>query len=305
MIEANVFDGLTKWAASPAQTADAIRAALQRLDAEHLAHPVPRRDCILGDYMWCRDAYDLQDAAVHAHTANEAFALWFSARFLPWEHARLGRLLDATTANELQRLLDIQRCLDHGSSVYEADFNSQQRQLGRWLNTTPLFFGGNLSGSSLQRILGQCEARRRIVRLQLGLAAWRWEHGDLPDNLEQLHDPQARYQHAMTDPFTGVRFLYRPQGVSQPVTIRSDPGIEMRSGEKSEERTLEPGAPFLWSAGPLITYHARSSALKLPREANFADFIYRPSGATTAYEIASEEELWSLGQCYPLPESGL
>jgi len=304
MIEVQVWRRLETWATAADQTAERIRGAIARLDKEHFSVPVPRSDAILEGYRWYRRQLDMQPETMGLLTAQEAFAYWFASRFMPWELVRLRRLLDASVSEELQRLEAVESALASGTALSELrfTFRDEDRQMQRWLRTTPLFRGGMLSGLTFEEVWGRCEVQRRIVRLQLELAAWQAEHGTLPETLDQLTGQESESSPvARLDPFTGAPFLYRPHGFGEAIAMRPDTGPELWTRGTTKEEVLPAGTPFLWSARPTITYRSRRGPLNIPREPNFGDFTYRPANSRTAYDVTSEQELWSLGQCFPIP----
>jgi GntR family transcriptional regulator len=141
--------------------------------------------------------------------------------------------------------------------------------------------------------------RRRIARLQLALAAWRAEHGHLPQRLDQLVD--AELDSLPIDPFTGHSFRYQMEGADSDFACRNI----STSARKTSERSIAAGTPFLWSAGPDVVYspYTRSGPVtaKLPEEFTHVDYVFCPPSGGTPQPITTDRELWTRGVCFPIP----
>jgi hypothetical protein len=298
VVEALALQRLPGWAAGPGQTAETIRDALQRLDQEHFSVSPSRRFGVIEEYLWYRDLLALDPQAGGRATAHEVFSIWWQSRFLPWEIARMRRLLDYYTDSELRRIQAIQGSLDSGASIRDLSSARWDRPLATWFGTTPLFERRIDHSAWFDNAVALHETRRRAVRLQLALAAWRAERGQLPRRLDELVGTEL--DALPTDPFTGQSFLYRPDGFERPVTPRPQEELEHWTGTQVSERLVE-FTPFLWSAGPNLLYDRRPSPISRDREPSVADFAYRPSGSRTAHWVTTEEELWTLGWCFPIP----
>jgi hypothetical protein len=81
----------------------------------------------------------------------------------------------------------------------------------------------------------------------LALEAWKLEHGQLPQSLDQL---TGRYlDHPPVDPFWGKLFQYYPRGVE--FAFRDTRG-----------KAVEPGTPFLWGPATRAADSDRSNTCR-------------------------------------------
>lgn len=93
------------------------------------------------------------------------------------------------------------------------------------------------------------ETRRRAVRVQLALAGWNVEHGELPERLEDLAG--TFFDRLPLDPFTGQPFQYfregEPGSISDldPWRYEDDP----QALEPGTDVIVRQGAPYFYSAG--------------------------------------------------------
>jgi hypothetical protein len=109
-----------------------------------------------------------------------------------------------------------------------------------------------------------------VVRIQLALLAWRIEHGQFPQKLDDLVGPY--FQQLPLDPCCGQPFRYQPQG--WPRETRWLPLATFdRSGavRPLEELTVvvPAGSPFLWNPGDEETLAASQDGE--PRTMTFPD----------------------------------
>jgi hypothetical protein len=299
-IEAKVLERLTVWAVAPGQTGDRVRAMLRRLEEVHFAWSPDRISSVVDEYLWCRAWLDFEPAAWKSR-GDERQRLFSKtwATLLPWEHARLRRLLNAAWADPLRKDLEICQEIVAGR---------------RSIQDLPRDFGGArnnelLAGTLLQyaSYFGLCsdfalkaETRRRAARLQLALIAWRLEHGRLPERLDLLVGPLL--DKVPIDVYTDRAFGYRPDGAPYPVlrTVRALHRLE-QPGAVFPEDALAAGTPFVWSAGPYLCYRAFRNWRDSPRPPSFADFVYVAPGDRQRQLPESEEQLWSHGWAFPIP----
>jgi hypothetical protein len=303
-IEALVLVRLAKWAGREGQMADRVRRALQRLDEGPLRVTPLRRHAVVSEYLCRRRAIALQDDATEATlTPNEAFLIWSLSRFLPWEMARFRRLLDLCAVHDLHRVQSVHDVLAAGEALPEESRVAAPKALTEWVQTTfPLPLGmGSVRG--IDRMAGICETRRRVARLQLAVAAWRLEHGRLPDSLEELVGTEL--QSMPVDPFTGLSFQYLPDGAGAAVPNRNAQALDLWTEDDESKDTIAAGTPLLWSAGSDVKYLRRSNSLTISGEPDtqfsHAEFTFKPAHARSAHWITNEHELWSLGWCFPVP----
>jgi hypothetical protein len=246
----------------------------------------------------------LQDDVVKsALTANEAFLIWSLSRFLPWEMARFRRLLDLRTFYELQHVQAVRDALAAGKALPHESELQLPNALPQWIETTAKLPLGISSNSLVRRSAGLCETRRRVARLQLALAAWRIEHERLPGSLEELVGTEL--DSLPVDPFTGLPFQYLPEGAEADVPNRNAQELDIWTEEDEAEGNLAAGTPLLWSSGPDLLYQRRSNSLSISGEPDtqfsHANFVFRPPNAPSAHWITNDQELWSLGWCFPVP----
>jgi len=297
-VEAMALERLSKWATRPSQDADNIRAALQRLEQEYFVFSPSREYDILDDYLERRDILEFDETAWENSGAvwQERAVFRCLHVVLPCEHARVKRVSAACTASQLERIRSAQRLLAENGCVRDAVDPFHERNL-RWAETTPLLWGNPYSLSVYEDwrldLMAGHETRRRIARVRLGLAAWRAEHGELPETLDKLAGNEL--DSLPVDPFTGRPFLYRPRGVSWPVQRRDTPKEAISTGDVHEEQVLA-GTPLLWSAGPNLIYFPRGGQ----GEAAPEDYQHMPRRGS-AIVLRSEQEVWSLGWCFPIP----
>jgi hypothetical protein len=260
-IEARVYDQLPAWAVHPQQTPDRIQAAIGEL--EDLSRDAPSATSIIkdayveavqplnGDFRRL-DSYELKALRLQRLT----FAL------MPWETARARRLASFVAGRQLPRLEALEEAIRrgdpttrrHGGGISSSDPRWHDRQqFESWWDTTPWNLIGfwELSWTVWldNRVLEQ-EMYRRVVRIQLALLAWRKEHGQFPQRLDDLVGPY--FQQLPLDPSCGQPFRYQPQG--WPRDTRWLPFAKFyRSGAVMSLEELivavPAGSPFLWSPG--------------------------------------------------------
>lgn len=292
-VEAITLDRLPKWAARPGQSAETIRRALQRLDREYFVFSPPREYETLDDFLLHRDILDFDEAAWEMSGAERKERAVFRCLsvVLPCEHARAKRVWDACMASQLQRIRSTRRLLATNGCVQDAVDPFYERNL-QWLRTTPLLWWNPhllpVYDDWRLDLMAAHEGHRRIARLQLALAAWRAEHGELPEALDELVGKEL--SSLPVDPFTGRPFRYRPEGIPWPVRGRDVSSL----GELSED--LAAGTPLLWCAGPNLIYFRRGGQ----GEPAVMDYQYKPPHGTVMV-LHSEQEVWAHGWCFPIP----
>jgi hypothetical protein len=302
-VEALALERLGKWAASPGQSADNIRAALQRLDQEYFVFSPSREYEMLDDYLARRDLLEFDETAWKNSGAGwqEKAAFRCLHVLLPCEHARVKRVSAASMASLLQRIRSAQRLLAENGCVRDTVDPLHERNQ-RWAKTTPSLWGNpyqlSVHEDGRLDLMAGHEVRRRIARLRLALAAWRAEHGELPETLDELVGKEL--DSLPVDPFTGRPFLYRPKGIPWPVQRRDAPVDVTSAGVLYEygmyEEGVLGGTPLLWSAGPNLIYFPRGGQ----GEAAFEDYQYKPRhGSVTV--LSDEREVWLLGWSFPIP----
>jgi len=303
-VEAVALERLSHWAARPGQSAQTVRAALERLDQEYFVFS-PSRECeVLDDYRLCCDLFDFDEAAWEMSGGNtkEKEVSRRLSFVLPFEHRRVKRVLDVCMDSQLRRTRVARRLLATNDWVRHAVDPLYDRDR-RWVETTPLFWA---TPTALQVLgfdqdgrldtMAAHEARRRIARLRLALAAWRAEHGELPDTLDELVGEEL--ESLPVDPFTSRPFLYHREGISWSVPRRDMLGLCFWASleDLSKKEHIAAGTPLLWSAGTRLIYFPRGGR----GEAASVDYQYKPAHGSPMV-ISTEQDVWTHGWCFPIP----
>lgn len=277
-IETGLNDHFLHWATRPGQTVARIQQAIRQLD--QITATLPSTDRVIkSDYREVREELTIGLAgAVRTHGRRDA--LW---RLLPWERARALRLLDQLTAIELGRLWDAERAIASGHGVNQGLLEYRQQEDPRVQTTPSLRYPYGCEAPWLNRSLIRTEASRRVLRLQLALAAWKLDHKSLPRSLDEL---ASRYLDRIPlDPRTGEPFRYFPDGLPIPLPYPYQ--------KSSSVPQLKAGQPFLWAAGDRVYVH-RDDPDPVERYC-----IHDWSNAWR--EPRSEYEVWQAGWVYPVP----
>ena len=250
--------GLLCWAAHPDQTAERIDRALKKYTELYIPSPTLAHD-ILKD--WCHNRQLLtaleswhgpkgqavmDDPGNNFTKAVQAMVL----KRLPWERTRAQRVMDYFAHHELEKIQMVESALSEGRRVV-LDFDDRPR-MGALVEST--FLGKArpwLIDYSLSCFVSAI-ARERAFRLQMALAAWRREHGDVPKSLDEL---VGKYLDAVPiDPFTGEPFRYIPEGVPRSVIEKDEKQYPMETispdGSKlADQYPLDGLGPFVCSPG--------------------------------------------------------
>ncbi len=145
--------------------------------------------------------------------------------------------------------------------------------------------------------------RLRATKIVLALEAWKTEHGQLPDALQQLVPAELAF--VPVDPVWSESFLYYPQGLPAPPDDRIlvSSSEELPEAEKELQEQHRPARvidwpkigrrPFLWSAlspipgvQPVVT----------------KSLHYASQNVATYYDLEANEQRW----WYPrVPENGV
>ncbi|HUT90508.1 MAG TPA: ABC transporter permease [Thermoguttaceae bacterium] len=244
-VERYAYDCLASWAAHSEQTADRIRDAIARLAPIQEQMPSPD-DAIKSDHVFMEwllagdvelgETGDLQ-IGVPMDQANFFLIL---ARRLPWESARAHRVMRLFTSLELEYLGDVESAVQGNRPVNVSDHPlNDLAQVTLSYNTFPMnsFYVYQPRSELLAWKYLRMETRRRAVLVQLALAGWNVEHGELPKRLEDLAG--AFFDQLPMDPFGGRPFQYSREG--QPGSIRDlDPWRY-----EDDPQALEPGADVI------------------------------------------------------------
>jgi hypothetical protein len=301
--EADACARIARWAARPGHTPERLRSARKLLEREFFASPPPREGVLIGAYLEARAGFGFDGMALDVWRGPDAGYHRKARWVIPWEYARIGRLLDLYVNTELQRLHTVETALAQGRSARDVDRHVLPEPVASLLPTTPLIQPA-LSGSAFDvarpdrrpvsdALVAQA-VRHRVLRLQLALLTWRLKHGRLPESLEQMVGSEL--DKVPVDPFSGGVFLYRPQGVDLPLIAADTTSLCVRPS-REKAAAIEPQAAILWSSGP---------ELAVPRPARSTD-AWDPNWVFH-WPWMSQEPLrrpvgnaWSHGWAFPIP----
>jgi hypothetical protein len=284
-VESMIYRRLPSWAARPNQTAERIATAIDQLGK--LTGDLPSRsDAIKSEYLRMRRIISADPYALANEldlSRPEKFWAAFALQWLPWERARAVRVLNLITARELKSFREVESAILEGT---EFEFPHYPRDDQQWLafgSSTPSLAACYWAAGAWQaRALASMETDRRAVRLLLALQAWKIEHGELPNTLDELVGPYL--DRLPVDPYSAEPFRYFPAGV--PIPLNLDP-------HAVKPEIFEAGTPFIWSAGPEVKVSNRDEP---PPDR----YLIRASGGKWR-EPTSEYDVWQSGRLFPLP----
>lgn len=308
-LEHSVGESLTVWAAHKPQETTRIRAALSKLAQwQQAVHPrfeigiVGDRELSLQFARMSSQAWQQYYGMEHEQFVFLRLLTWL----LPWEQQRAERVVDALATQQIHDVHVVERALANNGvlklnqatslpSISERGTAESRVQLATWRRTT--FQVPILTTDALAtRNLYDHETLRRVVRLQLALLAWRAEHGELPQTLQEL------IGHGLDvmplDPYTGTPFHFHREGF--PIYEDSAEGMAGMSSEflgvpEEEPKVIGHEPPFLWSPGANLHYSEVTG--QYPHKVNVSDF--RRGNLPITYD----QELWTSGIRFPLPMS--
>jgi hypothetical protein len=254
-VERYAYDCLASWAAHPGQTAERLGEAIDQLGELQKGMPSPadaikleylvRKQIVDGDL----DVTEVPDAYPRVPPDRASFSL-LVVQWLPWERARTHRVLRLSASSELQVVDSVEAAVRRNQPVTIPDPSVADF---RWElvrhNTLPLYALYEPQAEWLAWRYLRMETRRRAVLLQLALAGWEIEHGELPKRLEDLAG--TFFEQVPLDPFTGRPFQYFPEGQPERI-LDEDPWRhfgEPRPPGPSAEVIVRAGRPYLQSDG--------------------------------------------------------
>jgi hypothetical protein len=244
-LEVRACEDLARWAAKKGQTPPRVLEALRTVEKQWRIPPL-YSDVIKQNYI--RHLQYLQSDWMYHR--GEWAVMWR----LPWERARVWRLLNQLTAEELAESQANEAVLASGGAVGIRDAGARPTddktvrvpkrdityQLVQFVQpmVRPSVFvpvnGREVDIGNLSFCL-KVETYRRATRLILALEAWKLDHGGLP---ESLGDLKGKYLDQLpVDPYTGGAFRYEPKGLACCVAWHPPDFGAMKS--------LEPRQPFL------------------------------------------------------------
>jgi hypothetical protein len=240
------LDRMQRWAASPRQTTARIKKAIREF--ESLEASSSKAATVLKS--WQANRQELREALSHpsANPTDRSFCqqtwvLWL----MPWELARLGRLVNAIFAADFNETAEIDRDLSKQGFV-----TATAERVAQWSHdhAAPWKFEGttlyppepvNLESWGAEHRIDRL-ATERMYLLGLALADFNRIHDKLPNSLSALVPDY--FERLPVDPWGGEEFTYKPRGVLAPITY--------------ENGHIQNAAPFLASAGMFDTHYVRN-----------------------------------------------
>jgi hypothetical protein len=260
------LDAILTWAQHPDQTSAQLKSVINELQQVFNSLPLPS-ERILGDYWHSRDVISGQTDP----SGSPSVLLLLSNR-LPSEQERGLLAIDRLTAQVLNYTGAVGHLARGGSSfshnpplqvdnprelvrmapwsllyaIHEIAFN---REFGSFLYANKMvdtcatsFFAAKVfddSGHLREQLRHwvDAETRRRATLIQLALLAYRIDHKEYPESLDDLKDYwPTMLPWSINDPFSNKPFKYHVNGLEHPLKL---------AGEKS----IPPKTPLLWSVG--------------------------------------------------------
>ncbi len=153
------------------------------------------------------------------------------------------------------------------------------------------------------------ETAKRATMIRLALEAYRLDHGQLPDSLDQLVG--AYFDELPTDPYSCREFVYFPSGIPQPSTEDEKKQLNSRSWFFWYTDWIIPEVPCIWSPGANLRTITQTQSIPGQAEADGspkegAPIIYYVL-PNTAYPYQLDSALpryaaWARGWWFPIPE---
>ena len=298
-LEYGVYSQLRVWASKPGQTPERIRIAIEAVE-RMMSEPPSQTDAMKAEYVMARQIiegdFDLLGNVIGTSgPRSEAIRSVVAMQWMPWEKARAIRLLNVLTAEELRRSEQVERAVAAGSSLptpshyrFADRWGHWNRRWGRLSETTlGLRHFYEPDGYWEARTYVSTSTRRRATYLVLGLVAWKLQHGELPDGLDDLVGPYL--SKLPPDPHTGEPFRYFREGIPIAFTETFDGGAEPRE-------LLGAGEPFIWSTGWQITVAGSEGDEILDKYRINEGYYYVPLRSAK-----SEYEIWRRGEYFTIP----
>ncbi|HVC99154.1 MAG TPA: hypothetical protein VND64_36155 [Pirellulales bacterium] len=234
-LERGILKELPAWAGSQGQTPERIRGAIGELAGIFDRLPSPLL-ALEGEFDWIRRLIDSDSKTWPGQTDQERWIIAVARWWMPWERARMRRLLDRMSADDRAGLSRVLTALKGNQAVLPVLQFAHDKRTTDCLRTTLLVADVENCGGTLAWLECELETRRRATRLVLALVAHRLEHGTLPDVLSEV-SPEGD----LRDPYTGEPFLYAPKGVVHDLVIGVGAGVQ----------TIAADVPLVLSQGPV------------------------------------------------------
>ncbi|MBC8357216.1 MAG: hypothetical protein H8E66_35045 [Planctomycetes bacterium] len=325
--EEKLYAALPAWADHESLTPERLRDAVIELQTWSNNNAIDWEQSVLEHRYNSQQVLALDERVMKVHyefDATNRAAMKTLGVLLPWERARMVRLLDIYTETELQgiRMIrergpripphsqatlpwDVQLTLKNGERKLIRSTESEMWMLtSLWLSSTSPQFAANYVAWEQEY-----QVRRNAVQQQLALIAWRKQHERLPDTLRELKG--SPFDNLPLDPYTNQPFVYFPNGVDEEVWDDGYIGIGgmmmggfgegMESAAGTDDAEWKPpkpklvrSEPFLWSPGKGLRYAPASSRVlsDSPMAGDFRD----QSGNTL-----TDTNLLHQGLRYPIP----
>ena len=207
VLELNVCEQLTPWAAESGQKSERVLKALRTFENQWRSTPTYCED-IQRIYLLNLRMLKGDRGALKELPHSTEMTSYFAVTWMPWERARALRLLNKLTAE------DFARCRDTEAALAAGGFAPPPSKI----EITPALsrdFTYNLVSVNMPRVQFddwlRVETYRRATRLVLALETWKLDHGGLPQSLNELRGKY--FDQVPVDPRTGDAFQYEPKGL--------------------------------------------------------------------------------------------
>ncbi len=244
-LEIGIYNELPNWSAAPGQTPARLAAAIKRLRAE-FRQPPPLGQGIVEKYVRARELLDDPWGVIARRQLapnSQEYQMARGMPWMPWERARLVRAVNFAAEEEWQQTRQAEADLAAGRRPTIQAYFGFAGESERRYNTTPWLWACYQRGAwyDVEWPL-RTETHRRAVLLQLALAAWRLEHGELPDTLDPLVGTYLERMPLV--PATGEPFRWFPQGIPE-----SSPPLDAKL--RADLGLPAPGQPALLAYGTI------------------------------------------------------
>jgi hypothetical protein len=231
------------WNTRDGQTSERLRNALPKLETWQrtvpaITDPIQAR-YISTEKLLALDPNTLADASLqYPHFESTKDELISLSLAMPWEFARARRGLNYVTSVDMNRANSVLTAIAQHAPTSQLLLWGTPPAYDNALRTTPWLtplLEMPAQGQSQSWV--ECLAQYQATRICLALSAWRIEHGELPDSLQEL---VGEYFDVLpVDPYSGKDFVYFPIGVTQGVSVNHPAAT-----------VIPDDAPFLWGRGP-------------------------------------------------------